>query len=247
MYPSLDDDVTLLLLAAGTRTSSDEVCVAGSLLRAEERVSPLPSSTIIGLEPFHRSERRFRSSKVKDQSRCALIGTSGPREMLFSATTRASIFVFSSRLTVGRCLHISSRHLAITSGVPRRQPTVNCIAERDSLRWSVTSYRNYSTAKPGAAGRHWYIERVAAVGLLALIPTGLIYPNPVVDYGLAVLVPLHGHWGLMAVVEDYVPQVLKGVSKGGVYLLSIGAFLGLMYLNVKDIGICGATRALWAL
>ena len=46
----------------------------------------------------------------------------------------------------------------------------------------------------GSAGKHWYAERVAAVGLLALIPSGFIYPNPVVDYGLAVLIPLHGHW-----------------------------------------------------
>lgn len=48
----------------------------------------------------------------------------------------------------------------------------------------------------GSAGKHWYTERVAAVGLLALIPAGFIYPNPVVDYGLAVLIPLHGHWSV---------------------------------------------------
>lgn len=35
---------------------------------------------------------------------------------------------------------------------------------------------------------------MAAVGLLTLIPAGFIYPNPVADYGLAVLIPLHGHW-----------------------------------------------------
>ena len=47
-----------------------------------------------------------------------------------------------------------------------------------------------------SAGRHWYTERLVSVGLLALIPTGLVYPNPVVDYGLAVLVPIHGHWSV---------------------------------------------------
>lgn len=45
-----------------------------------------------------------------------------------------------------------------------------------------------------SAASQWKYERYASVGLLALIPTGLIYPNPVVDYGLAFLIPLHGHW-----------------------------------------------------
>lgn len=135
----------------------------------------------------------------------------------------------------------------------------------------------------GSAGKHWYTERVASVGLLALIPAGFVYPNPVVDYGLAVLIPLHGHWsvhetvtqcmyayynnmcangsvlctswfilslssrGYMAIVEDYVPEVLKAATKGLVYMLSIGAFAGLMYLNVNDVGICGAVKAVWSL
>ena len=53
--------------------------------------------------------------------------------------------------------------------------------------------------------------------------------------------------GLMAVSKDYAPEVLKGAAKGLVYVLSIGAFAGLMYLNVKDVGICGAVRAIWSL
>ena len=51
-----------------------------------------------------------------------------------------------------------------------------------------------ATAKVGSGGKHWKYERVATVALLGLIPMGCVYPNPVVDYGLAVLLPLHGHW-----------------------------------------------------
>lgn len=51
----------------------------------------------------------------------------------------------------------------------------------------------------------------------------------------------------MAVVEDYVPQVLKPAGKGLVYVLSFGAFAGLMYLNMRDVGICGAVRTVWSL
>ena len=46
----------------------------------------------------------------------------------------------------------------------------------------------------GGAGKHWRNEKIITVGLLGLIPLGLAYPNAVVDYGLAVAIPLHGHW-----------------------------------------------------
>ena len=59
---------------------------------------------------------------------------------------------------------------------------------------SPPSPASSQVVQAGSIGKHWYTERMVAVGLLALIPTGLIYPNPAVDYGLAVLIPLHGHW-----------------------------------------------------
>lgn len=46
----------------------------------------------------------------------------------------------------------------------------------------------------GNAGRHWAVERVVAVGLLGLVPAAVVSPSVVVNYSLAVLVPLHGHW-----------------------------------------------------
>ena len=46
-----------------------------------------------------------------------------------------------------------------------------------------------------SGGKHWKMERVAAVGLLGLVPAAFLLPgNAVVDYGLAILMPLHGHW-----------------------------------------------------
>ena len=43
-------------------------------------------------------------------------------------------------------------------------------------------------------GKHWKYEKLVTVSLLGLIPAGLLYPNAVVDYGLALTIPLHGHW-----------------------------------------------------
>lgn len=53
--------------------------------------------------------------------------------------------------------------------------------------------------------------------------------------------------GYLAVAEDYMPEVLKGVAKGLVYVLTASVFAGLMYLNVKDVGICAAVKAVWSL
>jgi succinate dehydrogenase (ubiquinone) membrane anchor subunit len=53
-----------------------------------------------------------------------------------------------------------------------------------------------SATATGSAGKHWRNEKIFTVGLLGLIPLGLVYPNAVVDYGLAVAIPLHGHWSV---------------------------------------------------
>jgi len=37
-------------------------------------------------------------------------------------------------------------------------------------------------------------ERVVAVALLGAIPLGVVYPHPLVDQVLAVLLPLHAYW-----------------------------------------------------
>ncbi len=46
----------------------------------------------------------------------------------------------------------------------------------------------------GGGGSHWKFERIVTVAMVGLIPAGLIYPNPIVDYGLAIALPIHGHW-----------------------------------------------------
>ena len=49
-------------------------------------------------------------------------------------------------------------------------------------------------AGSGHANVHWKWERYATVGLLGSVGMGLVYPSPLVDYSLAVLLPLHAHW-----------------------------------------------------
>lgn len=43
--------------------------------------------------------------------------------------------------------------------------------------------------------RHWSMERYISVSLVAMVPAAVLFPSTaVVDYGLAVVLPLHGHW-----------------------------------------------------
>ena len=58
----------------------------------------------------------------------------------------------------------------------------------------LLSVATSQVVQSGKAGKHWKYERVVAIGLLGFIPAGFVYPCAVVDYGLAVLIPLHGHW-----------------------------------------------------
>lgn len=51
--------------------------------------------------------------------------------------------------------------------------------------------------------------------------------------------------GFESVIEDYFPESLKAVSRVLLYGVSITTFLGLMYLNYSDVGICRAIKMAW--
>jgi len=90
--------------------------------------------------------------------------------------------------------------------------------------------------KQGA--QHWYTERIVAVGLIGLVPLGILYPMQMVDQSLAVLIPLHSYWGVNAILSDYLWRPALPVAKASWLLLSVITAAGLMYLNVHDVGIC---------
>ena len=67
----------------------------------------------------------------------------------------------------------------------------------------------------------------------------------VVDWEQAVLVFLCR--GIESVIEDYFPQSLKLVSRLLLYGVSITTFVGLLYFNYTDVGICRAIKMTWML
>lgn len=105
-----------------------------------------------------------------------------------------------------------------------------------------------------ATGKHstlWTAERVFSAGLLAIVPAAIAFPSQPLDVILAVTMVMHAHWGLEAIVTDYVRPIMFGslVPKLAHILLlvfSAGTLAGLCYFIFNDIGIGKAVRKFWA-
>lgn len=116
--------------------------------------------------------------------------------------------------------------------------------------------RTISVSAPlqSAAGKHstlWTAERAVSAGLLAIVPAAIAFPSQGLDTILAVSMVMHAHWGLEAVVTDYVRPILFGnfVPKLAHFLLlafSATTLAGLIYFIYNDIGIGKAIRKFWA-
>ncbi|XP_006867986.1 PREDICTED: succinate dehydrogenase [ubiquinone] cytochrome b small subunit, mitochondrial-like isoform X1 [Chrysochloris asiatica] len=99
-----------------------------------------------------------------------------------------------------------------------------------------------------AASLHWTGERVVSVLLLGLLPAAYLNPCSAMDYSLAAVLTIHGHWGMGQVVTDYVHEdAPQKAAKAGLLALSALTFAGLCYFNYHDVSICKAVAMLWKL
>ncbi|KXJ29660.1 succinate dehydrogenase [ubiquinone] cytochrome b small subunit A, mitochondrial [Exaiptasia diaphana] len=100
---------------------------------------------------------------------------------------------------------------------------------------------------PSTASTHWILERGFSIALLALIPAGIFYPCAAVDWGLAICIPVHNHWGIHAILADYVNKGPKMPARArGIWLvLTVLQFMGLCYFNINDVGICQGIKMIW--
>ncbi|RWS14986.1 succinate dehydrogenase [ubiquinone] cytochrome b small subunit: mitochondrial-like protein [Dinothrombium tinctorium] len=93
----------------------------------------------------------------------------------------------------------------------------------------------------------WTAERVLSAALIAVMPASFFVPLPAMDYLFALSVIVHIHWGMEAIVVDYIRpsvfgNVIPKVSLAALYLLSILALGGLFYFNYSDVGVTQAIR-----
>ncbi|KAG8222011.1 hypothetical protein J437_LFUL002772 [Ladona fulva] len=58
----------------------------------------------------------------------------------------------------------------------------------------------------------WTVERVVAMNTLALVPAAFIFQSPFMDCLISLLLVMHSHWGLEAIIVDYMrPRVVGPV------------------------------------
>lgn len=98
----------------------------------------------------------------------------------------------------------------------------------------------------------WTMEKALSAAMLPIVPMALLYPSAPLDYLLAFTITLHGHWGIEAIVVDYVRPAVFGetipkLALALLYGLSTLTLGGLFYFVYADVGIANAIRLLWKL
>ena len=138
---------------------------------------------------------------------------------------------------------------AITSqAVAKKLPFVKTLTPA-ARSISLTAPR--FSAEGGNHATIWNIERGLILAMMGIIPAAFISPSQTMDSLLAVAIVIHQHWGLEAMVVDYIrPSVLgpllPKVAHFSLYLFSVAVTGGLFYLIYNDIGIAESIKKLWS-
>jgi len=110
-------------------------------------------------------------------------------------------------------------------------------------------------SKRQSSGDHvtlWTAERVLSGVMVPLLPITFLMPCGPLEAALAFCLTLHSHWGIEAIVVDYVRPsvfgaVIPKVSLAAVYALSALTLGGLLYFIYSDVGLVTAIKMLWKL
>jgi len=120
---------------------------------------------------------------------------------------------------------------------------------------TLPSKLSIQPARLSSHGDHvalWTAEKIFSGILVPVIPLALMFPTPALDYLMAFVITVHSHWGIEAIVVDYVRESVFGsvIPKIGValvYALSAMTLGGLCYFTYTDVGLANAVRMLWKL
>ncbi|XP_058443676.1 succinate dehydrogenase [ubiquinone] cytochrome b small subunit, mitochondrial [Malaya genurostris] len=166
------------------------------------------------------------------------------------SSCRSSAPLFNTIINGGK-LPVVSRSL--TSGLPRSlllvtPKTVPALLNGPVRQFTATAVRR------SAAGNHvaiWSGERALAIGMLGIIPVAIAFPSQAGDALMAIAMVMHQHWGLEAIVTDYVRPILFGnlvpkLAHGLLLVVSVATLGGLFYFIHNDIGIANSIRKIWA-
>jgi len=112
-----------------------------------------------------------------------------------------------------------------------------------------------TTPQRKSSGDHvkmWSAERLVSGLQVPALILPFLYTTPVTDAMFCTLAVLHSHWGVEAIVVDYIRPVLFGgnttipnICVGLVWALSAFTLGALYYFAYTDVGIINAVKMLW--
>ncbi|XP_015609874.1 succinate dehydrogenase [ubiquinone] cytochrome b small subunit, mitochondrial isoform X2 [Cephus cinctus] len=100
--------------------------------------------------------------------------------------------------------------------------------------------------------RLWQLERTIAASFIGLLPACIILENAIVDGLFGILLVMHSHWGLEALILDYARPAVVGTLLPKVLnfllnLISAATLAGLLVLVYNGPGIGKSIKSAWAI
>ncbi|XP_018335018.1 succinate dehydrogenase [ubiquinone] cytochrome b small subunit, mitochondrial [Agrilus planipennis] len=159
-------------------------------------------------------------------------------------TFKSPNIVFGNKLNLTKL--VSQKQFTSFNQLPRNKNIKQLLSQ--AVVKNKQALRNASTDSDHR--KLWTAERAISLLLLGVVPYGIISPNAVTDNLMAVLTVAHIHWGLEAVVVDYVRPLVFGpvipkVSLIILYVISAATLGGLLYYNFTNIGIGKTIKKGW--
>jgi len=115
----------------------------------------------------------------------------------------------------------------------------------------------FATSPQRSSGDHvklWTAEKVVSAAQVPAILIPFMHTTPITDAMFCTLAILHSHWGIEAIVVDYIRPALFGGSTtipnicvALVWALSAFTLGALYYFAYTDVGIVNAIKMLWKL
>jgi len=137
---------------------------------------------------------------------------------------------------------------AVKSQLLAAAPAVNSSQRKTEL--STTAVR----ASGGDHVKLWTAERAVSALIIPGFIGPFLYTTPATDALLCTLSVLHSHWGVEAIVVDYIrpslfggSNVIPNLAQALVWALSAFTLGALYYFNYTDIGVVNAIKMLWKL
>ncbi|KAF7998183.1 hypothetical protein HCN44_009581 [Aphidius gifuensis] len=173
-----------------------------------------------------------------------------------SIPTLSKLLTGSSRLAVEKKLPITVRNYnSLVKNVKHNGlvPVKNVCQKSNKLTGALGIFANQIRASShGDHVRLWQMERIVAASFVVLFPGVILLQNPIIDVAFSLLVVMHAHWGLEAVILDYarpavVGKILPKVLMLALYLLSGITLAGLGAVIYNGPGVGGSIKRIWAI